>query len=297
MEKSIDIELSGCGRGVWLSDIIKEINLLEDDLNEVSINLIFPEDIDVEKFEPFHIVVLSCFLEHATRCGCKHLNIEIPHGYIVDFMADKLKIHKYFQKIDPSNHEDATDETILNLWKVVNNMTYAYSLSVSNYFNSKFFKGFDTSGLTSALNEVYANIADHSQSNGNAFSYISYNPDKRKIYIAACDFGLGIPTTLANSGKSYKDDSDALRDSVNIGVTSGSTKGNKGMGLDNILSTITSDDNFRIISNKSLLACFGNKNNIKTYNLDFDFKGTLIYFELSTDSFPLKDIEEEIMIS
>ncbi len=170
------------------------------------------------------------------------------------------------------------------------------SLSIGKYFSNNYFKDLDTSGLISALNEVYANIADHSQSRGNAFSYISYNPSKEKIYIAACDFGLGIPTTLKNANRKYKSDSDALRDSIEIGVTARSTKGNKGMGLDNILSTITTDDIFRIVSNKSLLACFGNKNNIKTYNLDFEFKGTLIYFELSTNSFPLREIEDIVIL-
>lgn len=298
MNKSEEIEISACSRGVWLFDIVEQIKRIENDLSDTSIIIKLPKDISLDVFEPFHIVVLSCFIEHITiRCGCKDIAINTSHGDILDLMSENLKFHKYFQSTDSSNHEDATDDKILNLWKVVDNMTYAYSLSMSDYFNRNFFKGLDTSGLTSALNEVYANIADHSQSKGNAFSYISYNPDKHKIHIAACDFGLGIPTTLRNSGKFYKMDSDALRDSVNIGVTAKSTKGNKGMGLDNILSTITTNDKFRIVSNKSLLTCIGNKNNIKTYNLDFDFKGTLIYFELSTDSFPLKDIEDEIMIS
>lgn len=297
MSKEINIKLSGCHRGVWLLDIVTYINTLENDLYETSITLNLPEDISLDVFEPFHIVILSCFIEHLrTYCGCKSVTINTD-GKIIDLMSRDLKFNKYFTSTDSSSHEDASDDKILNLWKIVDNMTYAYSLSVSDYFSRTFFKDLDTSGLTSALNEVYANIADHSQSKGNAFSYISYNPDKQKIYIAACDFGLGIPTTLRNSGKEYKKDSEALRDSVNIGVTARSTKGNKGMGLDNIISIISSNDNFRIVSNSSLLTCFGNKNNIKTYDLDFDFRGTLIYFEVSTNGFPLRDIEEEIMIS
>lgn len=297
MSKEINIELSGCMRGVWLLDIVNHMDSLESDLCETSIRLNLPNDISLDVFEPFHIVILSCFIEHLMVCRrCKNITINTD-GKIIDLMSKDLKFNKYFMRTDSSNHEDASDDKILNLWKIVDSMTYAYSLSVSDYFNRTFFKDLDTSGLTSALNEVYANIADHSQSKGNAFSYISYNPDKQKIYIAACDFGLGIPTTLRNSGKVYKKDSEAIRDSINIGVTARSTKGNKGMGLDNIISTISTNDNFRIVSNRSLLTCFGNKNNIKTYDLDFDFRGTLIYFEVSTNGFPLRDIEEEIMIS
>lgn len=48
----------------------------------------------------------------------------------------------------------------------------------------------------------------------------------------------------------------------------------------------------RIVSNCALLFCQENKNNIKTYSLDFDFRGTLIYFDISIDSFE-KDEEIE----
>ena len=33
---------------------------------------------------------------------------------------------------------------------------------------------------------------------------------------------------------------------------------------------------FRIVSNKSLLVCYGGEKNIKTYNMDLEFNGTLI---------------------
>lgn len=46
------------------------------------------------------------------------------------------------------------------------------------------------------------------------------------------------------------------------------------------------------MSNRALLFCQENKINIKTYPLDFDFKGTLIYFDISIDSFE-KDEEVE----
>lgn len=287
------IILTNSNRGIWLYELIQNINGIN--FYESEVDIVLPQDMQPDKFEPFHIVLLACFIEHLNKNGCSNIRVLCNNADVIDICRDKLKIHKYFQGSISSNHEESEDDTILNLWKVVNSESYAYSLSIGKYFSNNYFKDLDTSGLISALNEVYANIADHSQSQENAFSYISYNPDKEKIYIAACDFGLGIPTTLRNVNKKYKTDSDALRDSIEIGVTAKSTKGNKGMGLDNILSTITSDDTFRIISNKSLLVCLGTKNNIKTYNLNFDFKGTLIYFELSTKSFPIKEIEE-IMI-
>lgn len=235
MENTLTISLSSCSRGVWLYDIIRYIELLNSDNLATEIKLILPEDIKVENFEPFHIVLLSCFLEHLNKQICSKITIYTEDDDVLDIIGDKIKIHKYFEDECPSNHEESEDSKILNLWKVVESETYAYSLSVSNYFKNNYFHDLDTSALSSALNEVYANIADHSQSDGNAFSYISYNPVQGKIHIAACDFGLGIATTLKRSNKVYESDSLALRDSLNIGVTAKSTMGNKGMGLDNIL--------------------------------------------------------------
>lgn len=294
--EQVRLILSSCKRGAWLNDIVRIIEDFDSSLEGKEVTLILPKDIDPDKLEPFHIVLLACFLEHLHRLSCSNVKILTQNKGLIDVMREKLKMHKYYTN-EASSHEDSEDSTILNLWKVIDSKTYEYSLSITKYFNNNFFNGLDTSGLTSALNEVYANIADHSQSNGNAFSYIWYDTNKNKIYVAACDFGLGIATTLKKSNRVYKNDQEALIDSLNIGVTAKSTKGNKGMGLDNILSTITEDDIFKIVSNKALLACWGNKNNIKTYPLDFEFKGTLIYFELSTKSFPLKDMEDEVMIN
>jgi len=46
----------------------------------------------------------------------------------------------------------------------------------------------------------------------------------------------------------------------------------------------------RIVSNQALLRIFDDKSNIKIFNLDFDFNGTLIYFEVLIENF-----EEEEM--
>jgi hypothetical protein len=205
-----------------------------------------------------------------------------------------LKLNKYFNEAR-SVHEEARDDKV-NLWKVVDNQSYMYSFSVMKYFDANYFQGYDMTSLKISLDEIYANIADHSKSDGNAFSYIAYNPQKKKIFVAACDYGLGIAATLKRTNPQYKSDSEALRDSINIGVTAKTTPRNMGFGLDNVVSNLTEDDMFRIVSNKSLLVCYGVKKNIKTYPLDFEFKGTLIYFEISTSSFLLKDIENEAII-
>jgi len=155
-----------------------------------------------------------------------------------------------------------------------------------------YFKGLDISGFQNSLDEIYANVADHSKSNGIAFSYINYDEEEGKIHFAACDLGLGIPTTLRAAIPEIESDELALRKSLDVGVSAKTNKHNMGFGLDNVLSNLKNGGMMRIVSNCALLFCQENKNNIKTYSLDFDFRGTLIYFDISIDSFE-KDEEIE----
>jgi hypothetical protein len=46
----------------------------------------------------------------------------------------------------------------------------------------------------------------------------------------------------------------------------------------------------RIVSNEGLLLCYPNKNPVKVFPLNYDFKGTLIYFDLSTSGFEVEEI-------
>jgi len=296
------IEFNNCKRGAWIDDLRYNIVKCDEfiknnDLNEFILSIILPQNVKIEEFEPFHIVTFACFIQSLRMKGFPKINVFCHNEDIVNLLDGKIKFPNYYKKTTSILHEDSEDDKVLNLWKVVDNMTYSYTNSVTEYFNRQYFKNLDMTGLKNSLDEIYANIADHSQSNGNAFSYISYDHIREKIYIAACDFGLGIPFTLRRIHKKYKSDSEALRDSLEIGVSARTNKRNRGFGLDNVISTLSSNDMFRIISNKSFLICKGDKNNIKTYDIDFEFSGTLIYFEISTNSFPERDMEDEIIIT
>ena len=88
-------------------------------------------------------------------------------------------------------------------------------------------------------------------------------------------------------------DTAALRDSVNIGVTAKTQERNMGFGLDNVLCSLGNNDIIRIFSNNARLECSGKKDNVSTFPTDIEFNGTLIEFEISTDSFlQREDIEE-----
>lgn len=102
------------------------------------------------------------------------------------------------------------------------------------------------------------------------------------MHVAICDFGKGISKSVRNFDSTIISDSDALKKSIEIDFTVGSKVHNRGKGLDNILSCA---DAVRIICNRARLL---KKHEVKIDNIDFDFNGTLIYFELH-----LGDLEEE----
>lgn len=256
----------------------------------VNIDIEINSCITILDFTHVHIVLFACLIEKLKR-----LNYTVT-AYIEDkelykFIFEELHVGKYFTIDESSCHVEADRDSILNIWKINPSKTEEYSMSITDYFKRKHFKNCDLSGLKNSLDEVYFNVSDHAESNGIAFSYIYYDMQSRQICVAACDLGLGIPYTLKRSGLKYNSDGEALRQSLEIGVSAKTNRHNKGFGLDNVVSNLSNKDRLRIVSNKALLLCHPNKKPIKFYELDFDFNGTLIYFEISIDSF----FEEETL--
>ncbi|UVS65863.1 hypothetical protein NXX37_02000 [Parabacteroides distasonis] len=105
--------------------------------------------------------------------------------------------------------------------------------------------------------------------------------------VAICDFGKGISKSVRNFDSTIISDSDALKKSIEVDFTVGSKVHNKGKGLDNILSCA---DAVRIICNTARLL---KKHEVKIDNIDFDFNGTLIYFELYLGNLEEEEILDE----
>lgn len=180
------------------------------------------------------------------------------------------------------------------MWKVVKNRAQGYSISVTTFFRRTCFDGYDLTGLQTSLDEIYNNIADHSESNGNAFSYISYEEEKHMIHVAACDFGVGIPFTLKRAGYNYENDAEAIRQSLEVGVSAKSQTHNKGFGLDNVTSNLSEGGMLRMVSNSGVVFCTNAKNNVKQYLIDYNFQGTLVFFDICIDTF--EEMLDDIMI-
>ncbi len=250
------------------------------------------KNINLKNIEPVHLVLFACFIEYLGRLNYL-IFANIEDEELSTFIFSDLNLASYFSNDKSTNHFDSPRREILNLWKIIEGGEKGYSISVTEYFKRNYFDGCDLTIFQSSLDEVYLNVADHANASGNAFSYIKYSEKDRSIHVALCDFGLGIPTTLKNShpGK-YKNDVDALIDSLEIGVSAHTNSHNRGFGLDNVVSNLMNNDRIRIVSNKALLFCFPDKNPIRIIDLDFDFKGTLIYFDICIDAF---QSDEEIL--
>lgn len=109
------------------------------------------------------------------------------------------------------------------------------------------------------------------------------NQQSHQLQVAVCDFGIGIAQSMRNAFPDIKTDKEALAKSIEANVTVGSKPYNGGMGLDNIRCSCTEDEYFTIISNGAFL--MSNNNNVRTANLDFYFKGTLICFGINISDY------------
>jgi hypothetical protein len=273
----MEITFEGASRGNWLNTIVANSNLAIS--KDETINLIFNSISSPNEIEPFHFVLLACFIYRLET-----------EGYIYRLDAENAEVFQYLEE-NLHFYEDveAQDNAIFNLWKITNEEKESYSQQIHVYLRNSFFQNKDLSAIKNSLLEVYYNIFDHAEANGNAYSFIKYNETTQKLYVAICDFGIGIASSIRRR-YNVNSDKEAILKAVEIGVTVQSKEHNRGFGLDNILSTLSTDDRLRIISNSGFLYAIGQK--IRTFDLDFCFNGTLIYYELSIAKFEDLEINE-----
>lgn len=258
------------------------------------VEFVFNNDLEFKNFYPIHIVLLSCFIDEVKSKGYL-VQLNIKNKELSNYLFNELNLTDYWAK-EKVDHIDSPTIADLNIWRIVENRKESYSISVHDYFKRSYFDGLDLSAFKNSLNELYCNVFDHANSKGNSFSFIRYDKADKNIKVAICDFGDGIAKTLRNNYIEFKDDCEALENSIKIGISAKSQKHNRGFGLDNVASTLQKGDAMRIVSNKALLRILDNKTNVRSYELDFDFKGTLIYFEISIDSFEKEEIIEDFSL-
>lgn len=286
-------DLPTCDKTDWvekISEWSKSLPKTTEPFDCIRINLW--EEVTKNRLTPFHIVLLSCFIETIKQKGYM-IFLEIDNGELDEFIHNDISLTQYWTG-EKADHIDSPDPSRLNLWRVVEGKSTEYEISVHKYFSNKF-PGIDFFMLKSCLSELYFNIFDHANANGVAFSYIHFDENDKIIHIAICDFGKGIANTMRKAFPDIENDKEALLESIKRGITAQSNEHNKGFGLDNVISALSDESMLRIASNRAILICTKAIDGMetKTFDLSFEFKGTLIYFDLPISSFEESEIEDE----
>lgn len=255
------------------------------------INIILRDDISLNKFTPFHIVLLSCFIESIKQRGYL-IRLIAENEELCRFIHDDMSITKYW-KGPKADHVDSPDPSRLNLWRTVQGRDEEYRMSVDRYFSNKY-PGTDFFMLNNCLSELYFNIFDHAEANGVSFSYIHCDAND-VIHIAICDFGKGIAKTMRKAFPNITSDHTALAKALEKGISAKTQKHNAGFGLDNVISCLEDGAQLRMISNGGFLISSKNNGKVETITrpIPFYLKGTLIYFDLPISSFGATEINEE----
>ena len=267
-------------KDLWLSRIMEYRNCIQDD-GCGTVVFTFP-NIEVKNLKPVHIVSLACLIEHISR-----FNVEIKvdrKTSVGDYLFKTLKFKEYWA--GGQDYSSVSDENILNLWRLKEAQMDFYGAEVTKYLKAKFNSDKDLSAVKLSITEAFYNVCDHADANGNAFSFILFEPDKQILHIAVCDFGIGIGNSV-RTVLPYVNDEEALRKAIEPRFTVRSKKHNSGMGLDSIRGSSTEDQSMLILSNEAFLMTKGES--IRTQKMDFEFKGTLVYYKINLNHYEVPE--------
>lgn len=282
---NIEFQFSDEGLGVWFKQISEFCNIIKNGITTESVSIILADNLKPSNIKPVHLVTLACLIAYLSKTNYKSGRIK-GNSDIINYLRDVIHLPEYFNA--SVVHVESKINYDLNLWKVSSEHSHFYSQKVAEYLRNKYFKNKDLSGLKVVLDELYANISDHSKSNGIAYSYIKYDEEKETVNIAFCDFGIGIKASLESNNNLLSEN--VIEYATRKGVSAKSNTHNRGFGLDTVVTSICNTGNLiKIMSGNELFVSFGDYQNFRTWFLDFEFPGTLIYFSLPVATFD--DIE------
>lgn len=272
----IELSFNTAKREQWMKNIVSHIENA-DVAKDKNILLCF-DGLTVQQLRPELIVSLACMIESFYRKGYK---VALNRTDVGKYLFNSLRFREYWA--GKKNFTVSDDNDVFNLWRITDTHKETYGQAVKDYLNIHFYKEKDLSAVQNSITEACYNVLDHAQAEGNGFSFIRYNQQSHQLQVAVCDFGIGIAQSMRNAFPDIKTDKEALAKSIEANVTVGSKPYNGGMGLDNIRCSCTEDEYFTIISNGAFL--MSNNNNVRTANLDFYFKGTLICFGINISDY------------
>lgn len=243
------------------------------------------DNYEIAKIKPIHVASLACLIE-AMANPDREIHLHRQNDSVGEYLWTNLKFREYWA--GGKNFVEASDHSIFNLWRLRNEEKEIIPIRVYNYFKQHYFLHKDLSSVKNSLDEAYYNVFDHADANGNAFSFIQYDEDRHILYIAVCDFGKGIPTTVRAFRPDITTDVDALQLAMQDQFTIKSQNHNSGMGLGNIMSACTEGDSLWIVSNNSSLVAQDGE--LRCFANDFYFPGTALFYNLSLSKFEDEEI-------
>ncbi len=285
------IEIKGSNRIEWISRISSSCNevLKLDNSIKISINILGFERID--EFLSFHMVTFACFVQYLLSRGF-NVGLNSDNIELRSFLEKDIRFAEYWTK--NNTYIETKRENILNLWRVNDSDIDQYSDNVVKYLKRDLFREKDLSAVKNSLLEIFYNISDHSDSEGNAFSYLHFDKTSSRLYVAVCDFGKGIAESIRGCYPDIGTDVEAVVKSTKDKVTSASRDHNMGMGLPNIISHLGDGDTFRILSNSALFLIVDKYQ--KAIGLPFNFSGTIIYYDISLKNFENEEINTSFVV-
>lgn len=180
------------------------------------------------------------------------------------------------------------------LFKVDEELIEMITQDIHDNLKRLHYPNIDISAVKGCLNEALYNIFDHADAHGEAYMCISLDTYKDVISVGVCDFGIGVAKKIRTHYPDITEDTEALRKAIENSFTTQSKPHNRGYGLDNIISCCSEGNTFKLTSNGASLIVLNNK--ISTFALDYEFPGTLLYFEISISELPDdEDLFEDII--
>lgn len=248
--------------------------------------------IDTDRF-----VTLACLIEVFYQKGCEIIFPEEFKGIqAVERHLDNIKFKNYWTEgFDRESYTMPFNSSTFGLWKISESMIYSYSQRAREYVERLFGDNRDMIPLASNMDEVFNNIFDHSQSPVSGYIISQFYPTTNMLCFSVCDFGVGIPQAIKDSGKNLNiNDSEAIFKSLEHGFSIKSTPQNRGFGLNNILELTESSNGRLIITSNNGVVYKKAGHNPLLSNKDYNFQGTLVRVEVDLNTFEEKEESEEI---
>lgn len=282
------IEFESTDRGAWLRQIAASYQTVQE-YKEGYVSLKFALSISVRTLKPFHLVTIASLIHHCYQKGLV-VTIQTDNDEVFKYIYEELSFYEYWS--GGKNYvETRSTHNVLNLWRIVEQEKDLYAKRVEMYFRERYFQNKDLSAVSVCLLEAYYNVFDHAQAEGNAFSLIQYDEASCKLFVAISDFGKGIAKTVRDFDSSITSDKEAILKALEDQFTVGSTKRNRGFGLSNILSPT---EEARIFSHRGLVYKKGAE--VNSFETDFSYPGTLIYFEINLSNMDDEEFIEEFSL-